>query len=137
MAKETSDNALDTTYLDIVDVFNACLPFEKHLPGMNYCGPGTNLLKKLNDDGKTPKKGYEPVDRVDEAALKHDIKYSQHDDLRHRNQADKEMITDLKNIQNPTCRERFERCIVLPILIIKRIIGSWILKWFGTPFEIS
>ena len=80
MAKETSNNASDTPDLDIVDVFNACLPFEKHLPGMNYCGPGTNLLKKLNDDGKTLKKGYEPVDRVGEAALKHDIKNSQHDD---------------------------------------------------------
>ena len=32
------------------------------------------------EDGKTLKKGYEPVDRVDEAALKHDIKNSQHDD---------------------------------------------------------
>ena len=47
MTKEISNNALDTTDLDIVDVFNACLPFEKHLPGMNYCGPGTNLLQKL------------------------------------------------------------------------------------------
>ena len=136
MDKEISYHAPDATDLDIVDVFNACLPFEKHLPGMNYCGPGTKLLKKLDDDGKTPKKGFEPVDRVDEAALKHDIRYSQHDDLRHRNQADKDMIADLRNIENPTWRERMERCIVLPILIIKRTIGSWILKWFGTPPEV-
>src|SRR5271156_2408878 len=132
MSNETSSNEPDSTDFDIVDVLNKCLPFEKHIPGMRYCGPGTNLLKKLSDDGKTPKKGFEPVDRVDEAALKHDIKYSQHDGLRHRNQADKEMIDDLKHIPNPTIRERFERCIVLPILIIKRIIGSWILKWCGT-----
>ena len=56
MAKEISNHAPDATDLDIVDVFNACLPFEKHLPGMNYCGPGTKLLKKLADDGKTPKR---------------------------------------------------------------------------------
>jgi Phospholipase A2-like domain len=127
----------DATDLDIVDVFNKCLPFEKHLPGMMYCGPGTDLNMKLCDDGVTPKKGYEPVDRVDEAALKHDIQYSLYPDLRHRNQADKDMIKALKNINNPTMREKFERCIVLPILMVKRVIGSLILKWFGTPREIA
>ncbi len=127
--------SIDSTDLDIVDVLNKCLPFEKHLPGMNYCGPGTNLLRKLNEDGVTPRKGYEPVDRVDEAALKHDIKYSQYDDLRHRNLADKEMIRELRNIPNPTCRERLERCIVLPILIVKRYIGSMILWCFNSVQE--
>jgi Phospholipase A2-like domain len=128
---------VDETDLDIVDVFNKCLPFEKHIPGMMYCGPGTDLSKKLDEDGVSPKKGFEPVDRVDEAALKHDIKYSQYPDLRHRNQADKEMILELRNIENPTMREKFERCIVLPILILKRVIGSLILKWFCTPREIA
>ena len=137
MVNETADKVPDSTDLDIVDVFNKCLPFEKHIPEMQYCGPGTNLLKKLSEDGKTPKKGYEPVDRVDEAALKHDIKYSQYADLRHRNQADKEMINDLKNIVNPSWREKMERCLVLPILMIKRAIGSLILKWFASPLELS
>src|SRR5271155_5653989 len=102
-------NDIDETDFDIINVLNTVLPFEKHLPGMNYCGPGTKL--KLNDDGVTPRKGLEPVDRVDEAAMRHDIKYHQFDDLRHRNQADKEILKELRSIENPTCRERLERCI--------------------------
>ena len=44
------------------------LPFEMHLPGHNFTGPGTNLKKRLNPD-LTPKKWSKPVNRVDEAAL--------------------------------------------------------------------
>jgi hypothetical protein len=121
---------IDETDFDITNVLNTVLPFEKHLPGMRYCGPGTNLKLKLNDDGLTPRKGFEPVDRVDEAAMKHDIKYQQFDDLRHRNKADKEMLRELRNIENPSCRERMERCIVVPILTIKKWIGSLILRFF-------
>jgi hypothetical protein len=122
--------ATDETDFDITNVLNTVLPFEKHLPGMNYCGPGTNLQLKLNEDGVTPRKGFEPVDRVDEAAMRHDIKYQQYDDLRHRNEADKEMLRELRNIENPTYRERMERCIVIPILTLKKWIGSLILRLF-------
>ena len=65
----------ETDIVDITNLLNTVLPFEKHLPGMQYCGPGTNLNLKLKADGVTPRKGFEPVDRVDEAAMKHDIKY--------------------------------------------------------------
>ncbi len=120
----------DETDFDITNALNTLLPFEKHLPGMRYCGPGTNLKLKLNDDGATPRRGFEPVDRVDEAAMRHDIKYQQFDDLRHRNLADKQMLKELREIENPTCKERMERCIVIPILFIKRCIGSLILRLF-------
>ena len=122
--------SVDDTDFDITNVLNTVLPFEKHLPGMNYCGPGTNLLLKLNGDGVTPRKGFEPVDRVDEAAMRHNIKYQQYNDLRHRNEADKEMLRELRTIENPSCRERMERCIVIPILTFKKWIGSLILKLF-------
>ena len=118
---------MDETDLDLTDVINTLIPGEKHLPGMQYCGPGTRLDLKLNEDG-TPKPRFEPVDRVDKAALKHDLAYTKYSDLRHRNKADKEMISELLNIEQPTRRERCERCIVLPILMIKRCIGSCILK---------
>ena len=118
---------MDETDADIVDIVNFILPGEKHLPGMRYCGPGTRLDEKLTKDGQ-PKPGFEPVDRVDEAALKHDLAYSRHSDLRHRNMADKEMIKDLLNITRPTCKERCERCIVVPIMYLKRLIGSLILR---------
>jgi len=116
----------DVTDLDIVDILNTILPGEKHLPGMNYCGPGTRLDEKLNEDD-TPKPGYEPRDRVDEAALHHDLAYRDHGDLRHRSRADKQMIRDLLHIERPTCRERCERCFVLPIMCIKRVVGLLIL----------
>jgi hypothetical protein len=119
----------DETDLDIVGVLNAALPFEKHLPGMRYCGPGTRLDLRVDDNGK-PFPGNEPVDRVDEAALKHDLAYNKYEDLRHRHQADKEMIHELLDIEEPTCRERLERCFVLPIMLLKSLIGSLILRLF-------
>ena len=117
---------VDQTDLDIIDIVNAIIPGEKHLPGMKYCGPGTRLDLKLNEDG-TPKPGCEPVDRVDEAALHHDLAYSRHDDLKNRNRADGIMIQELLKIPNSTRRERPEKCFVLPIMFIKRVIGSLIL----------
>ena len=118
---------MDDTDLDIVDISNVVIPGEKHVPGMRYCGPGTRLDLRLDEDGN-PLPGNEPIDRVDEAALRHDLAYSKHDDLRHRNKADKEMIHNLLSIEQPTCRERCERCFVLPIMFLKRIIGSLIIR---------
>ena len=121
--------ATDQNDLDIVSALNTILPFEKHLPGMRYCGPGTRLDLRLDEE---PYPGNEPVDRVDEAALKHDLEYSKYEDLKHRNKADKQMLQDLINIEKPTRRERFERCIVIPILFLKSLISSLILKLFGS-----
>jgi hypothetical protein len=101
-------------------------PIELHLPFSNYIGPGTDLKKRLNED-LTPKPEFEPVDRVDELALKHDISYTIHDDRRNRHEADKEMIKELKNIKRPTWRERLERCIVIIIMGCKIIIDAFIL----------
>ena len=120
---------IDQTDLDIVDIINAVLPFEKHFPGCHYLGPGTRLDLRLDENGN-PYPGSEPIDRVDEAALKHDKAYNKHDDLRHRHNADKEMLHDLLNIEQPTYRERLERCFVVPILFLKKLIGSLILKLF-------
>jgi len=119
--------SLDQTDGDFIDVLNTILPFEKHIPGMRYCGAGTKLYKRLNSDG-TPKPGNEPIDRVDEAAMRHDIQYELYKDRRHRLHADKVMIRELLNIPKPTWRERAERAVVVPILFIKRAIGACIDK---------
>ena len=37
MEKVVSKDKVDA---DLVDIMNALFPFEKHLPGMNYCGTG-------------------------------------------------------------------------------------------------
>lgn len=60
------------------------LPFELHLPGYQYCGPGTRLRKRLirGDPGINP---------LDQACRVHDIAYSNHQDLEHRHQADKQL----------------------------------------------
>lgn len=57
------------------------LPVELHVPGYNYCGPGTKLEKRLqrNDQG---------VNLLDEACKSHDIAYSKSSDLEHRHKAD-------------------------------------------------
>lgn len=39
---------------------------EKHLPGMNYCGPGTNVTWRMRHNVR-------PMDRLDALCLDHDI----------------------------------------------------------------
>ena len=58
------------------------LPFELHIPGYQYCGPGTKLQKRLarGDSGINP---------LDSACKQHDIAYSQNrEDIEKRNTAD-------------------------------------------------
>ena len=50
------------------------LPFEMHLPGHKFTGPGTKLYERLNPDG-TPKEWSIPINRVDNAAYHHDLCY--------------------------------------------------------------
>ena len=61
------------------------LPFEMHLPGHNFTGPGTKLYRRLNPDGM-PKEWSIPINRVDNAAYHHDLCYSKHDDTKTRNE---------------------------------------------------
>ena len=58
------------------------LPFELHIPGYQYCGPGTKLQKRLarGDSGINP---------LNSACKQHDIAYSQNrEDIEKRNTAD-------------------------------------------------
>jgi len=58
------------------------LPIELHIPGYNYCGPGTKLEKRLA-------KGDQGINGLDSACKEHDIAYSQSTDLADRHRADK------------------------------------------------
>lgn len=58
------------------------LPFEIHLPGYQYCGPGTKLQKRLH-------RGDKGINLLDAACRDHDIAYSKNKDLKSRHQADK------------------------------------------------
>ena len=88
------------------------LPFEMHLPRDNFTGPGIKLYQRLNSDG-TPKEWSTPINRVDNAAYHHDLRYQKHDDTKTRNQVcDKTMLDELSGIVNPTLRERVDKSIV-------------------------
>jgi len=96
-------------------------PNEKHLPGHNFTGANTNLDKRLINNIPTPDSI--PINRVDQASMKHDIAYRDHDDKETRHQADKAMIHELDNIQNKTIRERIESALVKKILQTKVKLG--------------
>ena len=97
-------------------------PGEMHIPGMNFAGPGTRLDLRLNPNG-TPTEASKPIDRVDEAAYRHDMAYAAFPDTKTRNVADRVMVSELNEIQNPTLRERVERAVIKPILSTKANFG--------------
>ena len=99
------------------------LPFEKHLPGHNFTGPGTKFYKRLNPDG-TPKAWSIPINRVDNAAYHHDLCYSKYNDTTSRNEfCDKTMIDELNGILNRTLRERIDQSIVGKLIKAKVNLG--------------
>ena len=57
------------------------LPFELHLPGYQYCGPGTNLGKRLA-------LGQTGINGLDSACRDHDIAYEKSNSLSERSAAD-------------------------------------------------
>lgn len=63
---------------NLIDV----LPIELHIPGYQFCGPGTKLKKRLA-------RGDKGINPLDAACREHDIAYSQSNDSTERSQADK------------------------------------------------
>ena len=63
---ETQFIKSDATGGSFLNTLVKILPFEMHLPGHNFTGPGTKLYKRLNPDG-TPKEWSIPINRVDNA----------------------------------------------------------------------
>lgn len=58
------------------------IPFELHLPSYQYCGPGTNLKKRLE-------RGDPGINPLDTACKDHDIAYNKHQESNERTVADK------------------------------------------------
>jgi hypothetical protein len=98
-------------------------PYEKHLPQHNFTGPGTRLDLRL-DNNDNPKPDSKPINRIDQAAYKHDLIYRDNLDLNTRHNADKQMIKELQNIENPTLREKVERIFVTKALQAKLALGA-------------
>lgn len=106
-------------------------PGEKHLNlGLmhNFTGPGTRNEKggPRLDENDNPRPDSIPVNRIDEASMKHDIIYRDDidDNIEIERQADRAMIHEMDNISNPTTREKFERAIVKKALQIKLKLGK-------------
>lgn len=57
------------------------LPFEAHVQGYKFCGPGTKLKKRIE-------RGDLPLNSLDEACRGHDLAYFKHSDLSKRHEAD-------------------------------------------------
>lgn len=74
----------------IVNTLINKLPFEIHIPGYNFCGPGTKLSKRIA-------RGDRGVNPLDESCRKHDIAYSQFKDINKRHEADKQLLQDAKS----------------------------------------
>jgi len=61
------------------------LPVELHIPGYQYCGPGTNVVKRIA-------RGDQRINPLDAACKKHDLSdLHNRDDLSARHQADYEL----------------------------------------------
>lgn len=60
------------------------LPVELHIPGYNYCGPGTRLQERLQ-------RGDKGINPLDNACMNHDIAYSKFLNLEDRHKADLEL----------------------------------------------
>lgn len=88
--------------------------------------PGTRLDLRL-DDNDIPLPDSKPINRVDEAAYKHDLAYRS-ESLDDRHNADRQMIEDIQNIPNPTLRERIEGAIVIRLMQAKLKLGQGLTK---------
>lgn len=63
------------------------IPIELHLPGYQYCGPGTKLKKRME-------RGDPGINPLDSACKEHDIAYNNHKDSGERSIADKILQTE-------------------------------------------
>lgn len=95
------------------------LPFELHLPGYSYCGPGTKLQERLSrkDPG---------INGLDKACKEHDIAYSKYKDIETRHIADKileEKAWQRFKAKDSTLGERLNAVLVTNTMKAKTKLG--------------
>ncbi|XP_071056406.1 uncharacterized protein [Onthophagus taurus] len=103
----------------IVNTLINKLPIELHLPGYNYCGPGTKLVKRLV-------RGDRGVNKLDDACKTHDIAYAATSNLAERHIADKELYKTAKErlrSKDASLGERLSSALVSTIMKGKTIMG--------------
>lgn len=95
------------------------LPFELHLPGYQFCGPGTNLAQRL-------KENQVGINKLDAHCKQHDIAYDKSSDLQDRHIADK--LLEQQSLKRAFARdsklsERLAALLVSGAMRMKRKIG--------------
>lgn len=79
--KKKKENKKEKKAYGLIDSIINKLP-EIHIPGYQYCGPGTKLEKRLS-------RGDPGINKLDAACKDHDIAYSNVSDSKERHKADK------------------------------------------------
>ncbi|KYN01706.1 hypothetical protein ALC62_07535 [Cyphomyrmex costatus] len=100
------------------------LPIELHIPGYQFCGPGTRLVKRL----ATGDRGINPLDV---ACRKHDIAYSRCKDLAKRHVADNILAEEARKritAKDSTLGERAAATAVWAAMKAKTKIGMGMKK---------
>lgn len=97
------------------------LPLSLHLPGgYQYAGPGTKVKEKLE-------RGVKPKNKLDEAAMHHDIAYLKSKDLKDRHAADKilqEAAWERVKAKDSSLGEKAAGYLVTNTMKLKRAIGG-------------
>lgn len=100
------------------------IPFELHLPGYNYCGPGTRLQERLL-------RGDKGVNKLDEACKYHDIAYT-NPNLSERHKADLQLMKMAKkrlHSKDASKGEKIASWIVGKVMKAKLKSGAGIKKF--------
>lgn len=91
------------------------LPFELHIPGYQYCGPGTKLEERLA-------KGEPGINKVDAACKRHDMLYSKY------KEGDGRLIAD-----HILTKELFKTALTKDdVAFLDRLMAAWLLAAMGT-----
>ncbi|KAL4123298.1 hypothetical protein QTP88_015496 [Uroleucon formosanum] len=96
------------------------LPIELHLPGYQYCGPGTNLKKRLA-------LGQSGINGLDSACREHDIAYDKSNSLSERSVADsilEERAWSRVGARDADYKEKAAAWLVTTGMKAKRKIGA-------------
>ncbi|XP_025405850.1 uncharacterized protein LOC112680073, partial [Sipha flava] len=93
------------------------LPFEIHVPGYQFCGPGTKLEKRLE-------RGDKGINPLDSACRDHDIAYSKSNNLVDRHKADRELENRAwERVKSGSIKEKAVAYAVMNAMKAKRKIG--------------
>ena len=103
----------------ILSRFLAKIPIELHIPGYQFCGPNSQVAKRL----ALGRRGMNPLDS---ACLRHDLAYDKYKDLKNGHKADKLLVEFAKKrlvSRESTFNEKLAYAIAASTIGLKRKVG--------------